>query len=209
MRWLESRGRVLRCPGEKLVRRGGVEVLGAGEDSQAVFLSHSFRVLMQEHTVGLEVNQTAGLEELAVTLQEKGRSEARILALHLGIRKSQPDLRNFRRCEKGSDELYAGAQKSHIVQLILVSILGSLPEACPLDIHTDIVTRRNAARQIDGILPFPAAQFQDYRLSLLEHPFVPAALYLVVAQSEISILKKFFRRRLKQTGKTLILSKFS
>ncbi len=61
-----------RQSGQTTVRLGrAVEILGAAEDSEAITLCDRSRVPVQEHAVGLEVDDASRLHERAVTLQEE------------------------------------------------------------------------------------------------------------------------------------------
>ena len=52
---------------------------------KTVHFTHRFRIFIEERTVGLQMNDTARLEETAVALQEHRTRETAVFALHLRI----------------------------------------------------------------------------------------------------------------------------
>ena len=161
-----------------------------------VRFAHRFRIFIEERAVGLQMNDTARLEETAVALQEHRTRETAVFALHLRVRKSQPYLRNLARREKCFDKFNAGAQESDIRQSGFGRIFGSLPESCALDIHTDIVHVRIPLRERSRVLPLSAAKFQhNGTIPSVKHFFVPMSFHRVVL--EIQRRPKFSRLPVK------------
>ena len=56
-----------------------------------------------------------------------------------------------------------------------MGVFRSLPEPGSLDIHADVVLVWKPLRQGNGVFSLAAAQFQHYRVAVVEHLFVPVA----------------------------------
>ena len=186
----------------------GVEVLGTAEDPQAVARRHGARVLMKEHAVRLEMDYAAGLQEGAVPLEEKRRRKPAVLAAELGVRESQPDLRNLSGSEVCSDELYPRTEESDIAQMVFGGIFGAFPQTGALDVHPDVIARWIALGKVYRVLPFPTAEFQHYGARCIEHPLVPMPLDLVVPEIEEPVGQHLCGRRLQKALERLVLCEF-
>jgi hypothetical protein len=119
---------------------------------------------MKITAVCLEMNDSSLLKKIAIAVHEKRGREALLLTSDLRVGKSNPYLRHFFSGEERLYEFYAGAQESHILKTMFLSIFGSFPQTGSLDIHSDIIAGRIALGKVYGIVSLAAAQFEHYRV---------------------------------------------
>ena len=94
---------------------------------------------MQVPAVCLEMHDSFLLEEVAVAVHEKRRCKTFLLTADLRICECDPDLGNLTGSKKRLDEFDAGTEETDILQAMLFSIFGTLPESRTLDVDTYII----------------------------------------------------------------------
>ena len=154
---------------------------------QIIGSTDSLRIFIEEGAVGLQMHDSALLEELAVTVQEHRTCKTAVLALHLRVRECQPDFRNLARSKESLDKFNAGTQESHVGKIVLGSVFRTLPQSGTLDVHTDIVHLGITLGKSYGIFTLSAPKFQNHRtLPAVEHLFAPMPLDRMVPEIQWS-----------------------
>ena len=182
----------------------GIEVSRLALDFEVVELRHFQRVVVEETTVGLQVNATAVGQEFLVRCQEKARCQAFFGAalLHLRVGEGYPDFAHLVGGEKRAHNLDACAEEGHIRHLVKVRRFGSGPDAGALNVNADEILVGEHARHANRVLAFAAAELQHYRIVVFEYVSVPSALERV---RKIHKISHFW---LKNIAKSLVLPEF-
>ena len=116
--------------------------------------------------------------------------------LHLRVREGEPYLLHLVLVEEAVYNLDIGAQESHVLQPFVQSLLGSRPHARALDVHAYEVDVGIFAGQPYGIFTASAAQFEHYRVGVVEVHVAPMPLHLKrhVVYDRERILKHVLKR---------------
>ena len=159
-----------------------IDVYGRINYIVSSWLHDGLGVLVEETAVGLEVDDPAWSEELAVAADKAGGGEPPGRAFELGVRESEPYLGDLAGSEERLEKLYSGPQKGCVRDGILGHIFGAFPEAGALDVHADEILLREAAGEGDSVVAFAAAELEYYGIGVTENICAPAPLEGVVAK---------------------------
>ena len=160
--------------GERLRARCiAVQVIGVGEDGEAVELEHGAGVGVEEGAVGLEVDTSARAQELRVARHEKGGGEALGGFLHLRVGEGNPYLVHLGGREEEVDYLDVGPQKRHVGHALLHRLLGTRPHTCALDVDADVVAFGVRGGKPDGVVTPSAPEFEHDGMVVVEEGIAP------------------------------------
>ena len=140
---------------------------------------------MEISAVGLQMDDSLWLEEVAVARHEQRSCQTFLLTADLRVCKGNPYLRNLTLSKQGFDELDTCAEESHVLQAVFLGIFCSLPQTGTLDIDADIVERRIALGKVHGVVTFAAAQLDDYRIIVPEEITSPVSLERMVTVQDL------------------------
>ena len=135
----------------------GIQVIGIGLDGQVVLLDEGVGIGIEKGAIGLQVNDAAVAQDIAVIVQEARRCQALVDFLHLRVGEGNPYLGHLVGGKHAVNQLDAGAQEGHIRQAEFGSQFGSGPHAGTLDVHADVILAREALSESHGIFPLAAA----------------------------------------------------
>ena len=155
-----------------------IEIFRTEEDGQVVMLHHVRGVGEEEVGVGLQVDDAAIDEELAIAVHEVGGREALARILHLGVGEGEPYLLYLVRSEEALDDLDIGTQEGDILQTLLEGLSSSRPHACSLDVDTNEVDVRVELGELYGIFSLATAEFEHNGVVIVEILLVPMALHV-------------------------------
>jgi hypothetical protein len=152
-----------------------IKVVGVDIDFQLVELHQQMRVGVEERAVGLEIDDSIGLENIPIIIKEAGGSEALIDVAHLRVGESNPNLVNLRRREETVDKFDAGAEEGHVGEILLESLLGACPHTRTLDVNADEVPAGETLGEAYSIFALAAAKLDDDGIGIVEIIAVPLA----------------------------------
>ena len=141
-------------------------------------LHHVGSVGEKEVGVGLQVDDAAVDEKLAVTLHEIRRRETLAGILHLRVGEGEPDLLHLVLGEESLDDLDVGAEESHILQSFVDGLGGPCPHAGSFDVDADEVDVGVALGKFHSVFPFAAAELQHNGILVVEILLVPMTLHI-------------------------------
>ena len=158
---------------------------------------------MQIPAVRLQMNDTARLEEVSVTVHEKRSGKTLLLTSDLRIRECNPYFRNLARSKNRLDELDTRTDECHILEGMLFRILGTLPQTRSFDIHTNVVELRVTLGKVNGIVTFSTTELDHNRIVIAKEVAAPISLDRMVTAKDLGCC------RLDQAPEGLIFTKFS
>ena len=94
---------------------------------------------MQITAVRLQMDDSVGFKEIAVSVHEERGGEALLLTSDLRVSKGDPYFRDLIPGEKRLYEFDASAQETYIPESVFLSIFGPFPQTRSLDVYADIV----------------------------------------------------------------------
>ena len=155
-----------------------IEVVSPLKQGQVVLLHHIGSIGEEEVRVGLEVDDAAIDEELAIAIHEPGGREALAWVLHLRVGEGKPYLLHLARSEEALDDLDVGAQEGYILQSLVEGLCGPSPHTGSLDIDTDEVHVGVELGQLYGVFTLATTQLQNDGVLVVEVLLVPVTLHI-------------------------------
>ena len=155
------------------------------------------------------MDQSSVRKNQAVALHEVRGGETLGGFLHLRVRKSDPDFRDFIGKKEVWKHLNIDAQEGRILQAEGFGLFGSGPHTCTLDVDSQEILPGITCGQSDRIFSVSAAQFEHDGMVVAKH-LVPMSCQCVLAVTQFAVvlLLQLLRTALEDMVEGLHLCKF-
>ena len=155
-----------------------IKVVCSFLNGQMVVLHHVGGVGEEEVGVGLQVDDAAIDEKLAIALHEIGRRESLAGVLHLRVAEGEPDLLYLVLGKESLDDLDVRAEEGDVLQSFLECLGGTSPHAGTLDVDTDEIDVGVELGELHRVFTLATAQFEHDGVIVVEILLAPVTTHL-------------------------------